>query len=124
MLLYIAEKPSTMILVKKAYEKSNKPCGDITFVALAGHVCGLIEPKEYNQWKDVKWKDLTLPMVPDNFRIKSIKPDLVNKIRDLLKSGSYDGVVVGTDSDVEGNGIYALLEKMLHLEKIKAYRFF
>lgn len=124
MLLYIAEKPSTMILVKKAYEKSNKPCGDITFVALAGHVCGLLEPKEYDQWKDVKWKDLTLPMVPDNFRIKSIKPDLVNKIRDLLKSSSYDGVVVGTDSDVEGNGIYALLEKMLHLEKIKAYRFF
>ena len=29
MLLYIAEKPSTMILVKKAYERSNKPCGDI-----------------------------------------------------------------------------------------------
>ena len=56
MLLYIAEKPSTMILVKKAYERSNKPCGDITFVALAGHVCGLMEPKEYSQW-NLKWKD-------------------------------------------------------------------
>ena len=54
MLLYIAEKPSTMILVKKAYERSNKPCGDITFVALAGHVCGLMEPKEYSQW-NLKW---------------------------------------------------------------------
>lgn len=86
MLLYIAEKPSTMILVKKAYERSNKPCGDITFVALAGHVCGLMEPKEYSQW-NLKWKDLKLPMVPDSFRIKSIKPDLVKKIRDLIKSG-------------------------------------
>lgn len=124
MLLYIAEKPSTMLLVKKAYEKSSKPCGDITFVALAGHVCGLMEPKEYDQWKDVKWKDLQLPMIPENFRIKSIKPDIVKKIRDLLKSGNYDGIVVGTDSDVEGNGIYALLEKSLHLEKFKAYRFF
>lgn len=123
MLLYIAEKPSTMILVKKAYERSNKPCGDITFVALAGHVCGLMEPKEYSQW-NLKWKDLKLPMVPDSFRIKSIKPDLVKKIRDLIKSGDYKGIIVGTDSDVEGNGIYALLEKNLHLEKMKAYRFF
>lgn len=123
MLLYIAEKPSTMILVKKAYERSNKPCGDITFVALAGHVCGLMEPKEYSQW-NLKWKDLKLPMVPDSFRIKSIKPDLVKKIRDLIKSGDYEGIIVGTDSDVEGNGIYALLEKNLHLEKMKAYRFF
>ena len=44
MLLYIAEKPSTMILVKKAYERSNKPCGDITFVALAGQ---RIQPMEF-----------------------------------------------------------------------------
>ena len=110
MLLYIAEKPSTMILVKKAYERSNKPCGDITFVALAGHVCGLMDPKEYSQW-NLKWKDLKLPMVPDSFRIKSIKPDLVKKIRDLIKSGDYKGIIVGTDSDVEGNGIYALLER-------------
>lgn len=49
MLLYIAEKPSTMIQVKKAYERSNRPYRDITFVALAGHVCSLMEPKEYEQ---------------------------------------------------------------------------
>lgn len=124
MLLYIAEKPSTMIQIKKAYERSNRPSRDITFVALAGHVCGLMEPKEYEQWKDLKWKDLPLPMVPDNFHIKSIKPDLVKKIRELVNSGNYEGIIVGTDSDVEGNGIYALLEKSLHLEKFKAYRFF
>ena len=82
-----------------------------------------MEPKEYSQW-NLKWKDLKLPMVPDSFRIKSIKPDLVKKIRDLIKSGDYKGIIVGTDSDVEGNGIYALLEKNLHLEKMKAYRFF
>ena len=76
-----------------------------------------MEHKEYSQW-NLKWKDLKLPMVPDSFRIKSIKPDLVKKIRDLIKSGDYKGIIVGTDSDVEGNGIYALLEKNLHLEKM------
>ena len=63
-------------------------------------------------------------MVPDNFHIKSIKPDLVKKIRELVNSGNYEGIIVGTDNDVEGNGIYALLEKSLQLEKFKGYRFF
>ena len=122
--LYIAEKPSTMQAVKQAYEKSSHPLGEITFVALAGHVCGLLEPKEYAKWKGIVWNRLDLPMIPDDFKVKPIKPDIVNKLDNLIKTGGFDGIIVGTDSDVEGNGIYALLEKMLRLENYKTLRFY
>lgn len=121
--LYIAEKPSSMQAAKSAYEAAGCPLGQIDFIGLAGHVCGLLEPKEYPQWQK-KWRDLPLPMVPDDFQVKPIKKDIVKKVRDMLKNGKYDAIIVGTDSDVEGNGIYALLEKYLHLENFKALRFF
>ena len=121
--LYIAEKPSSMQAAKGAYEAAGCPLGQIDFVGLAGHVCGLMEPKEYPQWQK-KWRDLTLPMVPDDFLVKPLKKDIVKKIRDMLKNGNYDAIIVGTDSDVEGNGIYALLEKYLHLENFRVFRFF
>ena len=121
--LYIAEKPSTMMAVKKAYESSSRPLGNIDFVALAGHVCGLLEPKDYEQWQK-KWKDIQLPMIPSEFKVKPIKNDIVKKIKDMVHNGNYEAIIVGTDSDVEGNGIYALLEKYLHLEGYKTLRFF
>ena len=122
--LYIAEKPSTMQTVKSVYEFAGSPLGKIDFISLAGHVCGLLEPKEYPQWKDQKWADLPLPMIPDDFQVKSIKPAIVKSIQDKLKKEKYDAIIVGTDSDVEGNGIYALLEKKLNLYHYKALRFF
>ena len=122
--LFIAEKPSTMKVVKQVYEQSSRPLGSITFVALAGHVCGLMEPKEYRQWKGLYWNQIDLPMIPENFNVKAIKPDIVNKLKEMIKTEGFDGIIVGTDSDVEGNGIYALLEKMLHLENIKTLRFY
>lgn len=122
--LYIAEKASAMQAVKSAYEKSSKPLGEIRFVALSGHVCGLLEPKEYKQWENKRWEDYELPLIPEDFKVKETRKDIVKNIRTMLKSEKFDGIIVGTDSDVEGNGIYALLEKELHLEKFPAYRFF
>lgn len=113
-----------MLSVKRAYEASNKPLGHITFMALAGHVCGLKMPNEYAEWKEKKWQELTLPLIPKHFEVKRIRPDIVNKIRDTLNKEHFDGIIVGTDSDVEGNGIYALLEEVLHLEDYKTLRFF
>ena len=74
--LYIAEKPSSMQAAKSAYEAAGCPLGQIDFIGLAGHVCGLLEPKEYPQWQK-KWRDLPLPMVPDDFQVKPIKKDIV-----------------------------------------------
>lgn len=121
--LYLAEKPSTMNAVKKVYDQSSKPLGEIDFFALSGHICKLCEPKEYEDW-DVKWKDRTLPMVPPDFKVGVINKAKVSELSQKLKQTSYDGIIVGTDSDVEGNGIYDLVEQYLGLQKYKALRFF
>lgn len=112
-----------MKTIKDVYNRSNKPIGDIDFIALSGHVCKMSEPKAYEKW-NVKWKDRELPMIPEHFKIEPLRIDILNKIRSSLDSVHYDAIIVGTDSDVEGNGIYDLLETYLGLQDIKAYRFF
>lgn len=101
---------------------------DITFTALAGHVCRYIEPKEYiGQW-DKKWGALyeELPLVPSTWKIDTIptRDKLVKDLKAELKSGKYDVIAVGTDSDIEGYGIFYLLKEYLGLQKYKTLRFF
>lgn len=120
--LFLAEKPSTMKSIKEAYEHSNKPIGDIDFFALSGHVCKLCDPKEYEKW-NVKWNERELPMIPANFKV-GILTSKVEDLRKQLQKVKYDAIIVGTDSDVEGNGIYDLVETYLGLQNYKAYRFF
>lgn len=121
--LFIAEKPSTMKMIKEAYENSDKPIDEIDFFPLAGHICKLCEPKDYDGW-NVPWKDRPLPMIPSNFKVGPLRQDVIDNLRYKITNGNYDSIIVGTDSDVEGNGIYDLIEKYLNLEGYKAYRFF
>lgn len=127
--LFIAEKPSLMINVEKTYKKNitevNSKVGNIDFIALSGHVCRLILPAEYEEWNQ-KWADIDLPMIPSIFKVSSIadKKKIIKNIKDKLTATKYDGIIVGTDSDVEGNGIYYLLENYLSLTKTNALRFF
>ena len=121
--LFLAEKPSAMKAVKTAYENSDKPLGEIDFFALAGHICRLYEPKEYDKW-NVKWADRDLPMVPQPFKVGALNKDKIDSLKDKLASKDYEAIIVGTDSDVEGNGIYDLIETYLGLQNYKAYRFF
>ena len=127
--LFIAEKPSVMKEVKKVYEKNrgeieNKIGGSIIFTALAGHVCGYANPSAYDGW-DKKWKELPLPMMPKDWKIifpNKSKKELYQSIVNQFKG--CDGIIVGTDSDVEGNGIYYLIMKKAGWEKIPTLRFF
>ena len=130
--LYLAEKPSVMRQVRDTYNKHKqeiiRQVGEIDFMALAGHVCRYLTPDEYPQWKDQKWNEIDLPMIPKPFAItkgdtKNCQ-DILAKIKEAIKKEHYDGIIVGTDSDVEGNGIYYLISKYLHLEKYKTLRFF
>lgn len=121
--LYLAEKPSAMKTVRAAYNASNKPLGDIDFFPLAGHICRLCEPKEYDDW-DVRWADRKLPMIPDPFKVGVLTDNKVKDLKEQLKKENYDAIIVGTDSDVEGNGIYDLIETYLGLQDYKTYRFF
>ena len=121
--LYLAEKPSAMKDVKAAYNASSKPLGDIDFFALTGHICRLCEPKEYEDW-DVRWADRKLPMIPEPFKVGVLTDNKVKELKEQLKKEKYDAIIVGTDSDVEGNGIYDLIETYLGLQNYKTYRFF
>lgn len=122
-----------MRAVEDAY-KHNKAAidtklgGEVVFTALSGHVCRWLEPSEYDEWKDTKWKDLELPLTPEPFQIAGTKEEYASgvlaNVKKLVKEEKPDAYIVGTDSDVEGNGIFYLLSKYLHIENKPTYRFF
>ena len=126
--LFIAEKPSLMRAVKETYEKHvdeiTRKVGTIEFTALAGHVCGNFEPNDYEGW-DANWAEIEYPMIPNTWKIKAINdPGKKKIISDIKKSlPNYDGVIVGTDSDTEGYGIYYNLETYLGIQNKYALRF-
>ena len=99
--------------------------GEIDFVALAGHICTNYEPDEYDEWSGLKWHMVDYPMVPDHWKIKMIQNAYNAKAMKEIKSkvNLIDGIIVGTDSDVEGYGIYYLLENYLGITDKKALRF-
>lgn len=124
--VFIAEKPSLMREVKACYQKHreeiNHAVGTIDFTALAGHVCRYMEPDEYGDWSEA-WESISYPMIPKQWGIVPIKGKeaILETIRQLAQV--HDGIIVGTDSDTEGYGIYYLLEAYLGLSGKKALRF-
>lgn len=130
--LYIAEKPDVMRQVRAVYSRHRQEIlariGEIDFMALAGHVCRYLDPDEYPKWKDHKWYETEFPMIPESFAITKGKDKysqkILSDIKEAVKNNHYDGIIVGTDSDTEGNGIYYLVSKYLHLENYKTLRFF
>lgn len=127
--LFIAEKPSLMRDVQSVYNKNQslimQQVGIIDFTALAGHVCQLVPPNGYDAWKG-RWEELELPMIPKQFKIQVIpgKEKMVNNLKKQITKEHYDGFIVGTDADIEGNGIYYLLQAYLNLKKENTLRFF
>lgn len=128
--LFIAEKPSLAQEVQKCYSNHRsqiqKEVGTIDFVALAGHVCRNYMPDEYEEYDwSGRWDAISYPMIPSTWRIRPIdnsgKGKIIRKIKDSISK--YDGVIVGTDSDTEGYGIYFLLETYLGMADKHAIRF-
>lgn len=127
--LFIAEKPSLMMSVQTCYKTHTseiiEKVGTIDFIALSGHVCTYYKPQDYKQWENAKWHEIDYPMIPSVWGIKAIdnkgKKKTIKQIKNTIRK--YDGVIVGTDSDIEGYGIYSLLENYLHIEDMYALRF-
>ena len=91
------------------------------------HVCGSFFPDDYKnhpEWSG-KWDEIDYPIIPQQWGIKALddkrKKETLKKIKSSVSE--YDGIIVGTDSDTEGYGIYYLLEHYLKIEKKKALRF-
>jgi len=106
-------------------EKIQRAVGKIEFIALTGHVCTNYEPNDYEDWKDLGWEEVSYPMIPNLWKIKPINESFkIKTIRNIeaIQAG-YDGIIVGTDSDVEGYGIYDNLETYLSLQNKPALRF-
>ena len=129
--LFIAEKPSLMRTVRSCYNNHKTEVisrvGEIDFVAMAGHLCTNFMPDDYEDapWSGLHWDEVTYPMVPQQWGIKPIDNPQSKKLLHEIsqKASSYEGFIVGTDSDMEGYGIYFLLENFLQLTGKKALRF-
>ena len=126
--LVIAEKPSLMKMIRDCYlnhqTEIDAKVGKLDFIALVGHLCGFFEPDDYPEW-ECKWDDIDYPMIPSDWGVKQLKDRGKDKIMAALKKKihEFDGIVVATDSDTEGYGIYYLIEKFLKIENMPALRF-
>ena len=104
--LLIAEKPSLMRDIEKAYKKMKLPF-TIDFASFVGHVVELKEPHEYNPaWK--KWDLSLLPMMPERyeFRVKKTASKVYKEIEQKLKIGRYDFIINACDAGMEGENIF------------------
>lgn len=110
----LAEKPSQAQSYAEAFKQSKKkngyfevsddelPSAIITYGY--GHLVSLAEPEKYNKdWK--KWSLEQLPMFPDQYKFEVSKSaakqfNIVKKYLD-----NADTIIIGTDSDREGENI-------------------
>lgn len=105
--LFIAEKPSVQRNVQHFYEKHRDEFEDeIDFTAMAGHIVELFSPGDYDEAYK-KWDVDVLPINPAKeggwkYRVSASKTDMYNKIKSLVRSGDYDYIIHGGDSDAEG----------------------
>ena len=124
MKLIIAEKPNVAKELKEAlepnakyfktkgsgYYKGNK----FIFACSLGHIIVQKQPKEIDEkYKTYSFDVLPLPIKPIPLRVGD-KPanDYYKTLRDVIQNETYDEIIVATDPDREGQGIY---------ERIKTY---
>lgn len=69
---------------------------------------------------------MDLPIAPSPWKIivSKGKRELYNNVVDAYKKHNCNAIIVGTDADVEGNGIYYLLEKKAGWSNVETLRFF
>ncbi len=124
MKLIICEKPSLAKTVANAIgikqtKKEYIICKDDFYVTFAfGHLFRLLDVKEYKEYKNLKWKDYNLPIIP-NFKFalrkdKGIKEQF-QKIKELSKK--CEEIINCGDSDREGQIIIDTIIKNIGFNK-------
>lgn len=117
--LIIAEKPSVAKDIAKVIKVPAK--GDVfennEFVisSAVGHLVELCEPEDYDT-KFKRWSRKTLPIVPEDFKIKPSKEkgakDQFLKLKKLMARKDVGTVVNGCDAGREGELIFAYIYEL------------
>ncbi len=112
MLLIIAEKPSVARDIAKALGVDKKDDGFLYnekyYITWAiGHLVTLFDPEDYDE-KLKKWNKDTLPILPDELKIKATKntKKQLDIIKKLVKKPEVEGLICATDSGREGELIF------------------
>lgn len=113
--LLIAEKPSLMRTIQDVYKKHKSEIGyDCDFLAQAGHIMRLKQPKELNS-KYGKWTRENYPMdLTYCYRVIEGKEELYKKIKTAVESGKYDRIIHAGDPDQEGELLVRL--PLMHMK--------
>lgn len=117
--LIIAEKPSVAKDIAKVAGVPAK--GDVfendayVISSAVGHLVELCEPEDYDA-KFKRWSRKTLPIVPEDFKIKPSKEkgakDQFLKLKKLMARKDVDVVVNGCDAGREGELIFAYIYEL------------
>lgn len=122
-ILVIAEKPSVGRDIARVLKCSSKGDGYLYsenyIVSWAvGHLVTLFDPEDYD--KDLKkWKSETLPIIPDDIKLKPIAKtkQQLNILKKLMNSSEVDYIVCATDSGREGELIFRYIYNLLKCKK-------
>ena len=122
-ILVIAEKPSVARDIAKVL-KANQKCdgcliGDKYVISWAvGHLVTLAEPEDYDD-KYKKWNFSTLPILPDEMKLKAIHQtrDQLKILHKWMNSSEIDSLICATDSGREGELIFRYIYEITKCKK-------
>lgn len=121
--LIIAEKPSVAKDIAKVLKCSKKGEGyfynENYIVSWAvGHLVALCEPQDYNS-NYKKWNMSTLPIIPDNIKLKPIKntASQLKILSSLMKIETVKELICATDSGREGELIFRYIYTITKCKK-------
>lgn len=122
-ILVIAEKPSVARDIARVLKASQKGdgclIGEKYVVSWAvGHLVTLAEPEDYDE-KYKKWNFSTLPILPEEMKLKAIKQtrDQLKVLHKWMNSGEIDSLICATDSGREGELIFRYIYEITKCKK-------
>ena len=112
--LLVAEKPSVMNDIQRAYSKiKNTFPYDIDFGCCAGHLLGLCDASEYKSEWGKPWKKEVLPIIPESWKTKVTVPKFYNVLKEQWNNNHYDVVINAGDAGREGQLVQHLVYSSL-----------
>ena len=122
-ILVIAEKPSVARDIAKVLKASQKGdnclIGEKYVVSWAvGHLVTLAEPEDYDE-KYKKWNFSTLPILPEEMKLKAIQQtrSQLKVLHKWMNSAEIDSLICATDSGREGELIFRYIYEITKCKK-------